>query len=108
MVKQYVGQHEVEYRGTYDGEGLMWGEWHIGPLTDRWMIKLKGARTPTTKQTDIAEIASGSRLAEFPQHRHPARRHPFDDEDVAVLVEAGVVRVDELAGCQRFGLACAS
>jgi hypothetical protein len=57
MVKDYLGQHDVEYLGTYDGEGLMWGEWHIGPLKDRWMIKFKATRTPATEQTDIAEFA---------------------------------------------------
>jgi len=56
MVKNYTGQHTVDYLGTYDGEGLMWGEWHIGPLKDRWMIKLKGARASDSKQTAIAEI----------------------------------------------------
>ena len=56
MVKDYLGQHDVEYLGTYDGEGLMWGEWHIGALKDRWMIKLRGARSSTTRQADVAEI----------------------------------------------------
>jgi hypothetical protein len=56
MVKDYLGQHNVDYFGTYDGEGLMWGEWHIGPVKDRWMIKLKGAKGSTAKQAAIAEI----------------------------------------------------
>src|SRR5215204_6288979 len=32
------------------------------------------------------------------QQRDAAGRHPLDDEDVAVGVEAGVVRMDEAAG----------
>jgi hypothetical protein len=43
MIKRYIDLHTVEYEGQYDGEGLLWGLWHIGPLTDRWMIKI--ART---------------------------------------------------------------
>jgi hypothetical protein len=31
MVKQYLGQHQVLYRGTYDGEGTIFGRWSIGP-----------------------------------------------------------------------------
>ncbi len=27
--KQYVGQHSVTYRGQYDGEGTIFGEWTI-------------------------------------------------------------------------------
>src|SRR5262245_16061449 len=51
MVKEYVGQHTVDYVGTYDGEGLMWGQWHIGALSDRWMIKFNGSKTAALKQT---------------------------------------------------------
>jgi hypothetical protein len=37
MVKRYLGRHSVDYVGTYDGEGVMWGEWHIPPFHDRWL-----------------------------------------------------------------------
>jgi len=30
LVKQYVGRHQVLYRGSYDGEGTIRGEWSIG------------------------------------------------------------------------------
>jgi hypothetical protein len=30
LVKHYLGQHDVLYRGTYDGEGTIWGDWSIG------------------------------------------------------------------------------
>ena len=56
MVKRYLGAHSVEYVGTYDGEGLLWGEWHIGPLTDRWMIKIKGSKAGVEDQAAIEEI----------------------------------------------------
>jgi hypothetical protein len=32
LVKQYVGRHRVLYRGRYDGEGTIFGEWFIPPL----------------------------------------------------------------------------
>lgn len=33
LVKQYLGRHQVLYRGRYDGEGTIFGEWTIG---ERW------------------------------------------------------------------------
>lgn len=30
MVKQYLGRHQVTYRGQSDGEGCIQGTWHIG------------------------------------------------------------------------------
>ena len=41
MKKQYVGLWDVDYAGTYDGEGLLFGHWRIGALTDQWLIRLK-------------------------------------------------------------------
>jgi len=41
LLKQYLGQHSVDYIGTYDGEGVMWGEWRIGSWHDRWLIRLR-------------------------------------------------------------------
>lgn len=40
MVKQYLGQHSVEYVGTYDGEGVLSGTWHVSYLRGPWMIRL--------------------------------------------------------------------
>jgi hypothetical protein len=31
LVKQYVGRHQVFYQGVYDGEGTIFGDWHIPP-----------------------------------------------------------------------------
>lgn len=41
LVKQYLGQHTVNYVGRYDGEGVMAGEWHIFLDHGRWAIKIK-------------------------------------------------------------------
>jgi hypothetical protein len=30
MIKQYLGKHTVQYQGTYDGEGTIYGRWSIG------------------------------------------------------------------------------
>jgi hypothetical protein len=31
MVKQYIGRHQVLYKGTWDGEGTIFGTWSIPP-----------------------------------------------------------------------------
>lgn len=43
MLKRYFGRHTVDYLGMYDGEGLLWGEWRIGPMLGRWAIRIKGS-----------------------------------------------------------------
>lgn len=30
MIKRYVGRHNVLYRGRFDGEGTIFGQWSIG------------------------------------------------------------------------------
>jgi hypothetical protein len=40
LVKQYLGRHRVDYHGTYDGEGVLWGQWQIGFDHGPWMIKI--------------------------------------------------------------------
>jgi hypothetical protein len=53
MVKQYLGQHTVDYVGTYDGEGLLQGEWDLGYFgRGRWLIWIKKARS---NPSEIAE-----------------------------------------------------
>jgi hypothetical protein len=53
MVKQYLGQHTVDYVGTYDGEGLLQGEWDLGWASrGRWLIWIKKAGS---NASDIAE-----------------------------------------------------
>jgi len=41
MIKKYIGKHSVNYIGKYDGEGLMWGMWRIGPFKGPWAIRLQ-------------------------------------------------------------------
>ena len=48
MVKQYIGRHSVDYVGTYDGEGMMWGRWRIGPLHGPWMITIRPGTAAAT------------------------------------------------------------
>lgn len=38
MIKHYIDQHDVEYLGTYDGEGTMSGHWKLAGFSGRWMI----------------------------------------------------------------------
>ena len=56
MIKRYVGMHAVEYGGTYDGEGLMWGQWRIGPLHNRWLIKINTSRAAAIDAAEIEAI----------------------------------------------------
>jgi hypothetical protein len=56
MVKQYIGLHAVDYFGTYDGEGLMWGEWHILGTRDQWLIRFRGAPNLAGLPHGITEI----------------------------------------------------
>jgi hypothetical protein len=55
MVKQYLGQHAVDYVGTYDGEGVLFGDWRVGYSSGKWLIKIKGSRAAEYEQA-IAEI----------------------------------------------------
>jgi hypothetical protein len=52
IVKQYLGQHSVDYLGTYDGEGTMHGMWRIGWFGGKRVIKVVGHAV----KTDEAEI----------------------------------------------------
>lgn len=33
LVKQYIGRHQVDYQGNYDGEGTIFGRWTILPFS---------------------------------------------------------------------------
>lgn len=52
--KHYLGQHEVEYLGTFDGEGGFSGEWTVGCDHGPWMIRLR--RTERDSSTEIQEF----------------------------------------------------
>ena len=56
MTKDYDGLHSVDYLGSYDGEGLMWGDWHIGGLKDRWLIKLKRSKSAGAQHAEVAVL----------------------------------------------------
>ena len=53
LIKHYLGQHDVEYAGTYDGEGVLAGKWRIGEFTGRWLMKVSPA-----SRSDDDEIKS--------------------------------------------------
>jgi hypothetical protein len=54
MRKQYVGLHSVDYLGTYDGEGVMSGQWQLYDLRGPWLIKIRLAEAEGAKE--IKEI----------------------------------------------------
>ena len=56
LFKRYVGMHAVRYIGNYDGEGLMWGQWWIESLHNRWLIKLNTSRVPVLEAAEIEAI----------------------------------------------------
>jgi hypothetical protein len=56
MKKQYLGLWSVDYIGTYDGEGLLFGHWQIGVLTDQWLIRLKPSRAVDSADTAVQAL----------------------------------------------------
>jgi hypothetical protein len=68
MIKQYVGLWSVDYIGTYDGEGLLFGHWRVGGLTDEWLIRLK----PPSRVLIISDEAASlmqTVISEFGERR---------------------------------------
>jgi hypothetical protein len=55
MVKQYLGRHSVAYRGQYDGEGTIFGQWSIG---SEWSgpFALTPNRAVTPPELPITEL----------------------------------------------------
>lgn len=51
LIKQYLGQHSVDYLGQYDGEGELAGIWQIDGFHGRWSIRIK--RAPQSDDTII-------------------------------------------------------
>ncbi len=62
MIKQYIGRHQVRYVGTYDGEGLLWGEWYIGPFTGPWLIRLRADAGSPSHEIESVAAAESSEL----------------------------------------------
>lgn len=58
MVKQYIGQHKIEYQGVYDGEGVYFGEWnYAGYLGGKWLIRVGAGRPQFSgAEAAIAEL----------------------------------------------------
>src|SRR5689334_22887321 len=52
MAKKYVGKHQVQYIGKYDGEGLMWGTWRLGPFKGPWAIRLQPGGVAAADEID--------------------------------------------------------
>ncbi len=41
LLKQYIGQHSIEYVGSYDGEGVYFGRWnYAGYIGGDWLIRV--------------------------------------------------------------------
>jgi hypothetical protein len=55
--KQYIGQHHVEYTGTFDGEGAMWGTWRIECFRGPWMIRIR--RFDSDWAEEIGDFVTG-------------------------------------------------
>lgn len=55
LVKHYLGRHNVEYFGTYDGEGTLSGVWNIDGFRGNWMI-LIGRNGNRTASEEIQEF----------------------------------------------------
>ena len=52
--KQYIGRHDVEYTGTFDGEGTMWGQWRIECWQGPWMIKIRACDSDAGEEIVLA------------------------------------------------------
>ena len=72
LVKQYIGRHQVLYRGQYDGEGTIFGEWSIGEYwrgpfvlhrdRERLVEEELGARVPES-DAELVEVGqAGGRM----------------------------------------------
>jgi len=57
MLKQYIGGHRVDYVGSYDGEGTMWGHWRIGFAYGRWLITFRRGVADTAAIQELVPAA---------------------------------------------------
>ena len=55
LVKQYLGRHQVLYRGSYDGEGTIFGEWFIAPFW-RGPFALRLEDYPAPGEVEVVSI----------------------------------------------------
>jgi hypothetical protein len=56
MVKQYIGKHQVLYRGQYDGEGTIYGQWSIGLSTGPFALTLPRDSLAAASEHEIQEL----------------------------------------------------
>ncbi|MEZ6120128.1 MAG: hypothetical protein R3C28_26650 [Pirellulaceae bacterium] len=55
--KQYLGQHQLDYLGNYDGEGVYFGVWTFGRVAGgRWLIRIESGMQIGTGPTEIGEL----------------------------------------------------
>ena len=59
LVKEYMGQHHVDYVGHYDGSSRLWGHWRINQLHGSWEIRIKanGTQQEDKKEKPEAGLA---------------------------------------------------
>jgi hypothetical protein len=50
MTKQYIGRHRVNYHGSYDGEGTIFGTWSIPPVWSGPFALTPAQRQPAGEQ----------------------------------------------------------
>jgi len=48
LVKKYIGAHQIDYPGTFDGEGTFQGFWKTHRLGGRWLISIESSNAPDT------------------------------------------------------------
>lgn len=56
MHKHYLGQHQVVYKGEYDGNNLLWGIWSVNWMTGAWEIRLRDAEAEKAKAAEKSVI----------------------------------------------------
>lgn len=54
IVKSYEDRHSVLYRGSFDGEGTLFGTWYVQGLSGKWSIRL--LRPKWANDEEIQEI----------------------------------------------------
>lgn len=57
MVKQYLGMHQVMYRGQFDGEGTIFGRWTIWPFdAGEFVLTVAGGRSAADEAAEIVPV----------------------------------------------------
>lgn len=55
LVKEYMGQHLVDYIGHYDGDSRLWGHWRLNQLHGSWEIRIKSNGTEKGQEEEETE-----------------------------------------------------